>query len=95
MKLIWGKNLEDLVNIAQIHGWIFYLNLGGKHYYYVYVDARAELICFAVEAKQKLEAKYASIDGEGKLVTSDKPIMPVCAKLTEVLKDETFEGLLK
>ena len=84
-----------MINVAQIQGWMFYLNRGGKHYYYLYVGARAELFCFAVEAKERLEAKYASIDGEGKLVTSDKPIMPACAKLTEVVKDETFEELLK
>lgn len=95
MKVVWGKNLEDLVNVAQIQGCMFYLNRGGKHYYYVYMGGRAELMCFAVEAGRRLEGKYASIDGEGNLITSNKPIMPACAKLTEVLKDETFEALLK
>ena len=95
MKIVWCKDLEDVVNIARSQGWLFYLNLHGKHYYYVYAGTEAELLCIAVEAKELLKAKYVSIDDEGKLVTSEKPIMPACAKVTTVVKDEGFESLLK
>ena len=95
MKIVWCKNLEDVVNIARTQGWLFYLNLQGKHYYYVYAGTEAELLCIAVETKELLKAKYVSIDDEGKLTTSEKPIMPVCAKVTTVIKDEGFEGFFK
>ena len=95
MKVVWCKDLEDVVNIARSQGWLFYLNLQGKHYYYVYAGTEAELLCIVVEAKEILKAKYVSIDDEGKLVTSEKPIMPACAKVTTVVKDEGFERLLE
>jgi hypothetical protein len=95
MKIVWCKDLEDVVNIARSQGWMFYLNLQGKHYYYVYAGTEAELLCIAVEVKELLKGKYVSIDDEGKLVTSEKPIMPACAKITTVVKDEGFEGFLK
>jgi hypothetical protein len=95
MKIMWCKDLEDVVNIARSQGWLFYLNLKGKHYYYVYTGTEAELLCIAVEAKELLKAKYVSIDEEGKLVTSEKPIMPACAKITTVVKDKEFEKLLE
>ena len=95
MKIIWCKDLEDVANIARGQGWLFYHNFQGKHYYYTYAGTEAELLCIAVEAKEFLKSKYVSIDDEGKLVTSDKPIMPACAKVTTVVKDEGFEGLLK
>ena len=83
------------MNIARSQGWLFYLNLKGKHYYYVYTGTEAELLCIVVEAKEFLKAKYVSIDEEGKLTTSEKPIMPACAKITTVLKDEGLEKLLE
>ena len=83
------------MNIARSQGWLFYLNLKGKHYYYVYTGTEAELLCIVVEAKELLKAKYVSIDEEGKLMTSEKPIMPACAKITTVLKDEGLEKLLE
>lgn len=95
MKIVWCKDLEDVVNVARTQGWLFYYNFQGKHYYYVYAGTEAELLCIAVEAKEPLKAKYVSIDDEGKLVTSEKPIMPACAKVTTVVKDGGFEGLLK
>ncbi|KUO42160.1 MAG: hypothetical protein AVW05_00310 [Hadesarchaea archaeon DG-33] len=94
MKILWCRDIEDVVNIARSQGWLFYLNLKGNHYYYVYTGTEAELLCIAVEAKEFLKAKYVSIDEEGKLVTSEKPIMPACAKITTVVKDEGFEKLL-
>lgn len=95
MKIVWCKDLEDVVNVARTQGWLFYYNFQGKHYYYIYAGIEAELLCITVEAKDPLKAKYASIDDEGNLVTSEKPIMPTCAKVTRVAKDEGFEGLLK
>ncbi len=95
MKIVWCKDLEDVVNIARSQGWLFCHNFQGKHYYYVYAGTEAELLCIAVEAKELLKAKYVSIDDEGKLKTSDKPIMPACARVMTVVKDEGFEGFLK
>ncbi len=95
MKILWCKDLEDVVNIARSQGWLFYLNLKGKHYYYVYTGTEAELLCIVSEIKELLKAKYVSIDEEGKLVTSEKPIMPACAKITTILKDEGLEKLLE
>lgn len=95
MRITWCKELEALVNIARTQGWLFYYNYRKKHYYYVYAGTEAELICIAAEVKEPLRAKYVSIDEDGKLVHSDKPIMPACARVTEVAKDESFEGLLK
>ena len=95
MRVVWGKDIEDLANIARAQGWVFYYRYEGKHYYYLYAGTEAELICFVVEAREPLKAKYVSIDDDGKLLTSDKPIMPACARITEVIKDETFEELLR
>lgn len=95
MRITWCKELEDVANIARTQGWIFYYNLARKHYYYVYVGTEAELLCIAVEVREPLEAKFISIDEEGKLKTSDKPIMPTCAKITAVVKDEGFRELLE
>lgn len=95
MKVVWCKDIEDVVSIAYRQGWLFYRNLGGKHYYYVYAGAEPELLCIAVEAKEPLKAIYVSIDDEGKLKSSDKPIMPACARVTNVTKDAGFEELVK
>ncbi len=95
MKIVWCKDLDDVVNVARTQGWLFYYNSQGKHYYYVYAGIEAELLCLTVEAKGPLKAKYVSIDDDGKLVTSEKPIMPICARVTTVTKDEGFERLLR
>lgn len=95
MRVVWCKELEDVVNIARSQGWLFYHNFTGKHYYYVYAGAEAELICLVVEVKEPMKAKYVSIDDEGKLKTSDRPIMPACARVMSVVKDKGFEELLK
>ena len=95
MRITWCKDLEGLVNIARSQGWLFYYDLKGKHYYYIYVGTEAELLCIAVEAKEPLRGKYISIDDEGELKLSDKPIMPACARITPVAKDEGFEQLLR
>lgn len=95
MKVMWCKDLEDVVNIARSQGWLFYLNLKDKHYYYIYTGTEAELLCIAVEANEQLKAKYVSIDDDGKLKTSDKPIMPACARVMNVVKDDGFKELLK
>lgn len=95
MKVVWCGELEDVINIARTQGWLFYRNLKGKYYYYVYAGTEAELLCLAVEAKEPLKAKYVSIDDEGELKTSDKPILPLCAKVISVTKDEGFEELLE
>jgi len=96
MKVIWCKDLESLINIARSQGWLFYYNYRGKHYYYLYAGPRAEdNICMAIEIKVPIKEKYVSIDEDGKLVTSDKPIMPACARIMEMAKDELFEGLVE
>ena len=95
MKIVWCKDLDDVVNVARTQGWLFYYNSQGKHYYYVYAGIEAELLCIRVETKDPLKAKYASINDEGNLVTSETPIMPTCAKVVRVAKDEGFEGLIK
>lgn len=95
MKIIWCKELEDIVNIAQAHGWLFHICLQDKHYYYVHIGTEAELICLAVEVKEPLKAKYVSIDEDGDIKTSNKPIMPACAKIVSVAEDPKFEELLR
>lgn len=95
MKIIWCKDLEDVVNMARSQGWLFYADIRGKHYYYVYTGTEAELLCLAVEVDQPLRAKYVSIDDDGGLKTSDRPIMPTCAKVISVARDEGFEKHLK
>jgi hypothetical protein len=94
MKAIWCKELEDVVNIARGQGWIFHRNVQGKNYYYVYAGVEAEIICLLVETKDQLRGRYVTIDDDGMLVTSEKPIMPACAKVIEVTKDLSFEELL-
>ncbi len=95
MKAIWCENLEDVINIARTQGWLFYRNFNGKHYYYVYAGVEGELLCLVVEVKEPLKAKYVSIDDEGISKTSDKPILPICAKVVSVTKDEGFDNLLE
>ena len=95
MRIVWCKDLEDLINIARTQGWLFHHCVRGKSYYYVYAGTEAELLCLAVEAKTPLSGKYVTIDEEGKVVTSEKPIMPACARVMSVTKDEGFEELLK
>jgi hypothetical protein len=94
MRMVWCKNLDDVVNIARSHGWLFHYSKGGKHYYYIYAGVESELMCLAVRVEEPLKTKYVSIDDEGKLKTSDQPIMPSCAKVVDILRDETFEGFL-
>ena len=91
MKVTWCKDLADLVNISRGQGWMFYYNFRGKHFYYVYAGTEAELTCISVEVKEPLKAKYVGIDEDGELSISDKPIMPACARITEVLRDSSFE----
>jgi hypothetical protein len=95
MRVIWCKDIEDVINIARSHGWLFYNNLRGKHYYYVYAGVESELLCLAVEVKEPLDTKYVSIDDEGKLKTSNQPILPACARVVSVAKDKSFEELMK
>jgi len=95
MRIVWCKDIESLVSVARNMGVIFYYICRGKHYFYVYTGTEAEIIYLAVEVKGPLRGKYTSIDEDGNLVTSDKPIMPTCARVVEVEKDESFEGLLK
>lgn len=95
MKIIWCRDLEDLVNIARSQGWLFHIDLGGKHYYYLHTGTEAELLCLAVEVGEPLKAKYVSIDDDGILKTSDKPILPACAKIVDVARDREFEELLR
>lgn len=95
MKIIWCKDLEDVLNIARIHGWLFHYDYRGKDYYYVYAGTEAELLCLVVEAVRKLDGKYVTIGDEGEVVTSEKPLMPTCAKIISVAKDCAFEELLK
>lgn len=95
MKVIWCKELGDLVNIARGQGWLFHLRSLGRNFYYVYVGTEAELLCIAAETREPLKAKYVSIDDDGELKLSDKPIMPTCARITTVNKDESFEQFIR
>ncbi|MEW6592783.1 MAG: hypothetical protein AB1305_03785 [Candidatus Hadarchaeota archaeon] len=95
MKSVWCRDVEDVVNVARSQGWLFHYGTRGKHYYYVYAGVENELLCLAVEAKALLKGKYVSIDDDGALQVSEKPIMPVCARIIEAAKDENFEQLLK
>lgn len=94
MRTIWCNDIEDLLSIARNQGWLFYLEYKGKNYYYVYVGTEKEILCLAIDTKEKLEGKYVTIDDDGKIVTSDKPIMPACSRIVGVVKDEEFENLL-
>ena len=95
MKIVWCKDLEDVINIARAQGWMFHYRQRGKDYYYVYAGTETELLCLLVEAEEPLKGKYVSIDDDGKLLISERPIMPVCARVVEVIKDESFEALLE
>jgi len=95
MKITWCKDTESLINIARAQGWVFYYSYQGKHYYYVYAGMEAEIMYIAVKAEEPIKGKYVSIDEDGNLITSDKPIMPACARIVEVVKDESFEGFFK
>lgn len=95
MKIVWCKDLEGVVNIARSQGWLFYNKLGGKHYYYIYAGIERELLCIAVESKEPLKAKYVTIGDEGNIKISENPIMPACARITNVAKDDVFEEFMK
>ncbi|MFN4133262.1 MAG: hypothetical protein ACK4GQ_02705 [Candidatus Hadarchaeales archaeon] len=95
MKVIWCSDIEDVINMGRIHGFIFYLEKNRSHYYYVYGGVESEMICMAVKSQKPITAKYVSVDDDGNIVTSDKPIMPSCAKIVRILKDDYFEELLK
>ncbi|MGQ9788024.1 MAG: hypothetical protein ACUVQM_01725 [Candidatus Hadarchaeaceae archaeon] len=95
MRTIWCRDIEDLLSIARSQGWLFYYDQKGKHYYYLYAGSEKEILCLAIEAKEKLAGKYVTIDDEGKIVTSEKPIMPACSRIVGVAKDEEFEKLLQ
>ncbi len=95
MKIVWCKDSEDVINIARAHGWLFHYNYREKDYYYVYAGTEAELLCLVVEVKEQLRGKYVSVDDDGKVVTSEKPLMPTCARIISVAKDAGFEELLK
>ena len=94
MRTIWCNEIEDLLSIARNQGWLFYFKHQDKHYYYVYVGTEREILCLGIEAKEKLDGDYVTIDDDGKIVASDKPIMPACTRIVGVAKDEEFEKLL-
>lgn len=95
MRIIWCSDLEDVINLGRIHGFIFHIEKAGIHYYYVYTSGESEMLCIAVRTTNPITAKYVSVDDDGAIVTSDKLIMPSCAKVVNVLKDEHFEEALK
>ncbi len=95
MRIIWCRELEDVVNISRSHGWLFYNTVGGKHYYYVYAGVENEIMCLAVKVKEPLAGKYVAIDDDGKIKVSEQPIMPSCARVVSVAEDKTFEEILK
>lgn len=95
MRVIWCREIEDVINIARSQGWLFHHSVKGKDYYYVYAGTENELLCLVVEGREPLGGKYVTIDDDGKVVTSEKPIMPACARVISVTRDEGFEGLLR
>ncbi|MEM2878334.1 MAG: hypothetical protein QXG10_02150 [Candidatus Hadarchaeales archaeon] len=94
MKIIWCKNLEDVVTAASGHGWLFHLAHGGSHYYYVYAGVESELLCMLVRCDSSVAARYVTINDDGELKTSERPIMPACARIIEVTRDEKLEEAL-
>ena len=94
MRTIWCNEIDDLLSISRTQGWLFYFRHQGKHYYYVYAGADPEFICLVIEVKEPLKGKYVTIDDDGKIVTSEKPIMPSCSRIVSVAKDEGFEKIL-
>ena len=95
MRVVWCRNLEDVISISRAHGWLFHYHSGGKHYYYIYAGVENELMCLAVAVNKPLEGKYVAIDDEGKIKQSDQPILPSCAKIVEIERDDSFEEILK
>lgn len=95
MKMIWCRDIEDLVNISRAHGWLFHFRVNEKHYYYVYTGVENELLCLVVATDKPLEGKYVSIDDEGRLKQSNQPILPSCTKIVEVERDGSFERALQ
>ncbi len=94
MRAIWCEDIDDLLAIARNQGWLFCLRQNNQHYYYVYVGTMQEILCLTIGVKEKLAGNYITIDDDGKIVTSDKPIMPACSRIIKVTKDEEFEKLL-
>jgi hypothetical protein len=95
MRVIWCKNLEDIVNIGRGFGWIFHIEKESKHYYYIYAPIDHEVICLAIRSDEPVVARYTAIDDDGKIKFSNTPIMPVSVKIVDVDEDETFEEILK
>jgi len=94
MRVVWCRNLEDIVNIGRELGWIFHIEKNGRHYYYIYIPAEHEMMCLALESENRVPAKYTAIDDDGRIKLSDAPIMPACVKIVDVDEDETFEEIL-
>ncbi len=94
MRIVWCRDLEDIVNIARAYGWIFHYVANDAHYYYVYAGVESELLCIATKSEKPLNGKYVSIDDEGNLKVSEQPIPPSCAKLIDVERDDTFTQFL-
>jgi hypothetical protein len=95
MRIIWCKNLEDVVSVAMGHGWLLHLQMDGRHYYYVYAGVESEIICIATRSDSPISARYVTIGDEGELKTSGKPIMPACARIVEVAEDRCFEECVR
>lgn len=91
MRVVWCKSLEDVVAVASAHGWVFHLTRGDRHYYYVYAAGEHEMLCIAVRTDSPIAGRYVSIGDEGELKSSEKPILPACARVVEVARDEKFE----
>ncbi|MEM2874429.1 MAG: hypothetical protein QW567_00170 [Candidatus Hadarchaeales archaeon] len=94
MRVVWCRSIEDVVTVASAHGWIFHLQRGDRHYYYIYAGVESEILCIAVQTNTSIAGKYVSMGDEGEMKSSDKPIMPACARVVEVARDEKFEEMI-
>lgn len=97
MKGIWVKEIEDIVNLGRQIGFIMYFRLSKRtHVYYVRATGEEGHVHYILVAlNEPLKGRFVALGDEGQVKVSDTPIMPICAKITEVVFDLSLAELLK
>lgn len=97
MKGIWVKDIEDIVNLGRQIGFIMYFKLSKRtHVYYVRCSGEEGHVHYIMVAlSEPLKGKFVALGDEGQVKISDTPIMPICAKITEVVFDLSLAEMLK
>lgn len=94
---VWVKEIEDIVNLARQIGFMMSYKVDeNTHIYYVRASGGGEQVHYILTARlHPIKGKFVSLDDEGNLKVSDKPILPFCAKITEVVYDCSLTEILK